>query len=703
MKTHISRHLDALAGWRAAVDKRVQSLAGLLGESDLLDDAANAQITALRERLASDKLVLAFVAEFSRGKSELINAIFFADAGRRVLPATPGRTTMCPVELRHDPELPPRLSLLPIETRLRGLSLAELRGREEAWDHVPLEPRNPQALTQALSAVTRTQRVDLEQAVALGFWNEQQPEDNPPRGADGLVEVPAWRHALINYPHPLLERGLVVIDTPGLNAIGAEPELTLGLLPTAHAVVFVLAADTGVTRTDLAIWREHLGGASLERFVVLNKIDTLVDPLATAGEVAEQIEHQRLLTAGTLQIPLTRVFALSARDALSARVGHDAEAVTASRVPPLERALAQELMPRRHELLVAAAVTVVQQLLAGALHRLNDRRRHTAEQLIELRGLRGKSSGKLARMLDRVEAEAAEFERCTARLAALRSVQMRQLREMTARLSNDTLRREVALLQAQTAGRPFNMGGKAAFSGLIERLRGVLTAAERQADEMRQMLEASFVQLNTEFGFALVVGPTPGMDAYRRELTLIEDNYGRYFGIHQAWRMAQPGFAEQFRRMLLSKLRVIFENAGAELELWSKASSGQIEMQLRERRRGFARRRESLERVQNAAGELELRIAEVQQQEDHLVSLIGRIEVLAANAVTAARCPPGEEDMLVDALVPAPVAAPSLAPGAAALSTTALPMAAAESRRSLTSLDEGDLDPPPFATRQGVA
>ena len=676
MKTAIASHLDALAGWRAAADKRVQALAALLADNELQDEAASAQITALRERLASDKLVLAFVAEFSRGKSELINAIFFADAGRRVLPATPGRTTMCPVELRHEPGLPPRLSLLPIETRLRGLSLAELRGREEPWRHVALEPRNPQSLTQALAAVTRTQRVNVEQATALGFWNSERPEDNPPQGADGLVEVPVWRHALINYPHPLLEAGLVVIDTPGLNAIGAEPELTLGLLPTAHAVVFVLAADTGVTRTDLAIWREHLGGASLERFVVLNKIDTLVDPLATAEEVAEQIEQQRRHTAATLDMPLARIFALSARNALSARVGHNADAVTASRVPPLERALASELMPRRHELLVLATVAVVQQLHAGALHRLADRRRHTAEQLLELRGLRGKSSGKLARMLDRVEAEASEFERCTAKLAALRSVQMRQLRLMTARLSNDTLRREVALLQSQTAGKPFNIGGKAAFADLMERLRGVLTQAERQAEEMRQMLEASFTSLNTDFGFALVVSPTPPLDAYRRELSLIEENYARYYGFHQAWRMAQAGFAEQFRRMLLSKLRVVYENAGAELEMWSKASSGQIEMQLRERRRGFARRRDSLERVQSAAGELELRIAEVQQQEDHLVHLIRRIEVLAANAVAAARCSPGQEDRLVDAALPPAPAAPA-----------ALPTAAAESRRAHTHLD----------------
>ena len=66
--------------------------------------AASADLDALRQRLATDRLCVAFVAEFSRGKSELINAIFFADTGRRVLPATPGRTTMCPVELGYEPE-----------------------------------------------------------------------------------------------------------------------------------------------------------------------------------------------------------------------------------------------------------------------------------------------------------------------------------------------------------------------------------------------------------------------------------------------------------------------------------------------------------------------------------------------------------------------------------------------------------------------
>ena len=45
--------------------------------------------------------------------------------------------------------------------------------------------------------------------------------------------------------------------------------------------------------------------------------------------------------------------------------------------------------------------------------------------------------------------------------------------------------------------------------------------------------------------------------------------------------------------MLVSKLRVVFENASGELELWNKAASAQVDSQLRERRRGFKRRRES--------------------------------------------------------------------------------------------------------------
>ncbi len=651
----IAESLDALASWRAQLDRHVAQLGRTLNEHDLLDDADATLLAALRERLSSEKLVLAFVAEFSRGKSELINAIFFSDAGRRVLPATPGRTTMCPVELRHEPQQASRLALLPIETRLRGLSLAELRPRDEHWHLVPLDPADPQTLVQALSAVTRTQRVTVEQATALGLWNESQPDDNPPLAADGTVEVPAWRHAVINYPHPLLQRGLVVIDTPGLNAVGAEPELTLGLLPSAHAVVFVLAADTGVTKSDLTIWRDHLGQASLERFVVLNKIDTLADPLATPEQVQAQIELQRLSAAEMLDVPATRVFALSAREALAARVEGNAAALEESRLPPLEQALVAELLPRRQQLLVQSAVGVVEQLRAAAARRLSDRRRQHAEQLMELRGLRGKSTAKLRMMVERVDIDMADFERCTARLAALRAVQMKIQRTVMATLSAESLRTELQAMQSAMGSRPFNLGARGAFETLLKRLRKALQQAQTQTEEMRQMLEASFRQLNTEFGFAFALAPVPELSKFEGELDLIDQNYSRYLGITQAWRLASPGFAEQFRRMLLQRLRVVFENAAGELELWSKGASSQVEVQLRERRRGFTRRRDALQRVQAAAGELESRIDEVQGQDDHLVALLTRLNGLSGEAVAAAQRllePAGAGDMPGDAAAP---------------------------------------------------
>ena len=628
MTTSFATSLDALTGWRTVLGQRLGEASHFLDDHDLVDSAIAAQVSALRDRLANDKLVLAFVAEFSRGKSELINAIFFADTGRRVLPATPGRTTMCPVELAWDGDEPASLMLLPIDTRNEGLSLGELRGQRRAWKIVPLELGDPDQLAQSLQEVTRTDWVSQDQARALGFWDDARPDDNPPVDANGRVEVPAWRHALINYPHPLLKQGLVVLDTPGLNAIGAEPELTLSLLPTAHATVFILGADTGVTKSDLEIWRDHLGPHAPTRFVVLNKIDALIDPLSTREHVDAQIETMRRETARTLGIDIRQVFPLSARQALAARVVDDPVTLEASRLPELEVALGTQLLPQRRQVLENIVLDGAKQIENHVARRLGDNRRQLAEQMLELRGLRGKSGAKLRVMLQRVETEATEFEQCTVKLQALRVVHSRMLKDTLVGLSSDRLREEVSAMQAAMSASLLNLGAKKAFIALCARLRGLLQAGQGRSSEMRDMLGASFAKLNAEFGFSLALTKTPDLERFTNELSLIERNYVQYLGLTQALRLSQPKFMEQFRRMLVSKLRVVFENATGELEMWNKSTSAQIDSQLRERRRNFRRRRESLERVQNAASDLELRIAELEEQDGRLQNFLGRARQL---------------------------------------------------------------------------
>jgi hypothetical protein len=616
--------LDALGQWRAALSRRLDDYNRYLGEHDLVDESAREALDTMRRGLVNEKMVVAFVAEFSRGKSELINAIFFADSGRRVLPATPGRTTMCPVELAYDAQESVALSLLPISTRLEGASLADLRGQPKAWTKLPLDVNVPNQLAESLQEVVRTQWVSIDQARDLGFWSDEAPEDNPATNADGLVEVPVWRHALINFPHPLLKRGLVVLDTPGLNAIGAEPELTLSLLPSAHAVVFILGADTGVTKSDMAIWRDHLHSPTDTSFVVLNKIDTLRDPLATVLQVNEQIEQQRQQTAQTLNVLPERVFPISARQALASRIDGSALGLLESRLPDLEMALGAQLMPQRHDVLQKKVMEAVERMDLQVGRRLNDRKRHFSEQLLELRSLRGKSGAKTRVMIDRVDGETAEFEQCTSRLQAMRMVHGRMLKNALVDLTGDRLREEVTEMQQVMSASILNLGAKKAFITLCNRLREIIEATQIRAHEIHAMLTASFAKLNADFGFTLAANPAPDLLRFVQELNLIQRNYVQYLGLTQALRLSQTKFMEQFRRMLMSKLRVVFENASGELELWNKVASTQVDGQLRERRRSFRKRRDALERIQSASGELEQRLAELETQDEQHMQLVQR-------------------------------------------------------------------------------
>ena len=159
---------------------------------------------------------------------------------------------------------------------------------------------------------------------------------------------------MISYPHPLLKSGLIVLDTPGLNALGTEPELTLSMIPNAHAVLFLLAMDTGVTKSDLEVWQKYVQPAATRRIAVLNKIDLMWDDLKTDAEIAIDVERQLEQTSTLLALPRTHVMAISAQKALLARVRGDDELLAKSGIEQLEHLLASEIIPAKQEIMRAA-------------------------------------------------------------------------------------------------------------------------------------------------------------------------------------------------------------------------------------------------------------------------------------------------------------------------------------------------------------
>lgn len=634
MAASFNQQFDQHGAWRREFSLRLKLLGDWMKDHDLLDAALQDRLQRLEAQVRADKVMVAFVAEFSRGKSELINAMFFADYGRRIMPASAGRTTMCPTELGYDPDLPPCLRLLPIETRLQPQALMEWRLVPEKWNRIDLDVTDAEQLAGAMEKVAETLRVTQDEARALGFWHDDAPADNPLLDAQGMVQVPRWRHALINMAHPLLKQGLVVLDTPGLNAIGAEPELTVNLIPQAQAAVFILAADTGVTKSDLSIWREHLAtqtDAMAARLVVLNKIDTMWDALSTPEAVLAQIDRQRASSAEILGVPLSQVIAVSAQKGLLAKVNGDEHLLAASRLPVLEQALSEGLLGRRQRILQSAVVAGVTDLRSEAARVITIRRRDLAEQVQELQGLQGKNTTVIRQMRLRIEQEQGEFGGSAARIHALRSVHLRMLRDVFELLGSGALKNELAALNTALRQPGIKFGVKKAYSKTFDRLREVLTQVQGLNVEIHSMLGGTFLQLNTEFGFSLHLAKTFDLSAHLRDLDSVERGHVQYLAVGNAIRLAQPEFADRLVRALATRVRSIFEAVQTEVESWNKAAMAQLDVQLRERRRNFERRIEAIERIQHAAGGLDERIGEIHTQEDAMVQLDFRLTELVAH------------------------------------------------------------------------
>jgi hypothetical protein len=485
----LAQQFDAYRRWRDNIAQLVGRLQSWLADGDLLDSQTEQRLKRIRARLAEDKLMVAFVAEFSRGKSELINALFFADRGGRVLPSSAGRTTMCPTEISWERGQSPRIALLPIETRAEGASIADLRAIPEAWHSFPFTHHSAEAMAESLRRVGAVKHVPADAAQALGFAIGDGADGSLQPDGAGQVEIPCWRHAIINFPHPLLEQGLVVLDTPGLNAIGAEPELTLSLLPSAHAVLFILAADTGVTQSDLTIWRDHVGSGP-GRMVVLNKIDGLWDGLRTEAEIDAEIARQVDSCGHILDLPATNVFAVSAQKGLVAKVNNDSALLAKSRLPQLEQALAEDLLPAKQDIVARGTAAEAHQLAGEIGQLLATRRAALGDQLAELLELRGKNEQVVEQMVVKVKAEKETYERGLREYYAVRSVFSQLSDALFAHLGMENLRSHARKTRETMRQARFTPQLTAAMGELFAAARQSLDASEQDLAEIATMMRA---------------------------------------------------------------------------------------------------------------------------------------------------------------------------------------------------------------------
>src|SRR3990167_6183911 len=129
----LEQQIADFSHWRAQLAGAISDYRDWLDLTGAADAMQDLRLYDMAESVKKDRLVLAFVAEFARGKTETINALFFSDFKSRLLPCDAGRTTMCPTEIFWDEGEEPYIKLLRIETRKRDDGLSALKLEPNQW------------------------------------------------------------------------------------------------------------------------------------------------------------------------------------------------------------------------------------------------------------------------------------------------------------------------------------------------------------------------------------------------------------------------------------------------------------------------------------------------------------------------------------------------------------------------------------------
>jgi hypothetical protein len=189
-------------------------------------------------------------------------------------------------------------------------------------DHHDLLPRDVDVATNTYIEVISPRRIGLPAVPAarvhlqsgavvdadigeLGRWASEQSN---PQNARRVAFVQ------VLLPHPLLDAGLVLLDTPGLGGLlGAHGTMTLNALDQSSALVLVLSAAAPATADELAFLdraRGRTGGTVIVESAGPEATDATA--VATADRAALDEHHPSLRSA-----PVVIVSPLDAHDAMT--------------------------------------------------------------------------------------------------------------------------------------------------------------------------------------------------------------------------------------------------------------------------------------------------------------------------------------------------------------------------------------------------
>lgn len=294
--------------------KQRLQLSEILNHSALLINELNMdkftqKLKSLGNRIESRDFKIQIVGTFKNGKSTFINSFL----GEEVLPAYALPCTAVINEVKYGEKKRavlhfknPVPDILPKELSAKAL---EHMKKHKMKNIPPMEiPYN-----------------DIESFVVI-------PMGKDPR--EMLLESPYERVELF-WPMQLLESGIEIIDSPGLNEHSTRTKVTMDYIAKADAVIFVLNATALCSMEEMNFIENHLAAQGFsDLFFVVNRFDMIPDKEKERIMKFAVKKLEKLTSFGS-----EGIFFISAKDALDAKKETDCDKLHKSGLPAFESSL----------------------------------------------------------------------------------------------------------------------------------------------------------------------------------------------------------------------------------------------------------------------------------------------------------------------------------------------------------------------------
>jgi GTPase SAR1 family protein len=307
---------------RYEIADRLLDLVETLKQGELAGEKASGKLELEREiedlivageTLSKGRFRLLVLGDINRGKSTLINALI----GENLLPSDVNPCTALLTVLRHGKQKK-------VTVYFKG---------EESPQYLDFDNFKQQY------TINPDEAKKLEEENKLAFPNVE--------------------YAVVEYPLPLLEKGIEIIDSPGLNDTEVRNKLSLSYIHNCQAILFVFKAIQPFTLEERRYLENYLKGRGLTIFFLINAWDEIrkelldiddSEELQEAEEKLRQVFYTNLSEYCQLEgqdIYERRVFEVSSLNALRKRLKNPEDSLEGTGFPEFLAALSTFLTQER--------------------------------------------------------------------------------------------------------------------------------------------------------------------------------------------------------------------------------------------------------------------------------------------------------------------------------------------------------------------